>query len=130
MARPPVDIRERKPRPEDAGDIAKAVWELSRETNEGLNRAARDAKPKTSSYTMDPLRDRIILADGTITITLPDAAEADHTEYTVVRTGAAGTVTVDTGGGDINGAATVSLSSQFDTVTVASNGSDYFRTDL
>ena len=136
MARPSVLIRERKPKAEDAEDIARTLWELAKETNEAFNRSVRDAKTKTADYTLDSVKDRIILVDasaGDVIITLPDAAEADHVEYTIVVTGidvGVTDVTVTTGGGNINGSATIVLAALFDTLTAASDSTNYFRTDL
>jgi len=133
MARPQVEIDEQKPAIGDAAATAQSVWELSRAASLGASRSMRDAKTKTAAYTMDPVLDRVILADatgGAFTVTLPDAGEADHTEYTVVATVVSGgNVTVATVAGNINGAATVVLGTQYHGVTVASDGSNYFRTD-
>jgi hypothetical protein len=63
-------------------------------------------------------------------VTLPDAAEADHVEYTVVAIDVtSGNVTVATGGGNINGGATVVLGTQYHSLKVASDGTNYYRTD-
>ena len=131
MPRPPIEYREERPSVGDHADVARGVTETSRNLNELANRTARDVKTKTSAYTMDPLLDRIIFATGTTTITLPDAAEADFVEYVVVKTDAGGTtVTVDTGGGNINGAGSVGITTQHESVRVASDGTNYFRTDI
>ena len=64
---------------------------------------------KTANYSM-ATTDGIILASGTITITLPNAAAAGEAgrQYAVTNTGT-GTVTVNTAGGNINGAASETL---------------------
>ena len=130
MPRPPIDTQEYKIQPDDKAGIAKAINELSLLLSLQSNRLARDAKTKTASYTMDPLSDRVILASGTITITLPDAAEADHTEYTVVNIGS-GVITVATiGSGTINGLTTLGITLQYNGVTVSSDGTNYYRTDI
>jgi len=108
--------------------MAQSIHELSQYP---IHRAYRDVKTKSAAYTLDPELDRVILASGSTTITLPDAANADFVEYTVVKTDAGGTtVTVDTIAGNINGAASVGITTQYQSITVASDGSNYFRTDI
>ena len=132
MAQPDVIVQEQKPGPEDLGATAQSVWELSLDGDAAFRRSMRDVKTKAAAYTMDATADRIILASGTTTITLPPAADADHTEYTVVRTGVA-TISVTTGGGTINGvnviAVPLTLTTIYHSVTVASDGTNYYRTD-
>ena len=130
MGRPNVHIQEQKPRPGDERAIAQAIWELS---TYPIERAYRGVKTVTAAYTMDPVRDRVILADGSagaFQVTIPSAAEADHVEYTVVAIDVTGNITVAATSGNINGAANVVLGTQYLTITVVSDGSNYFRTDL
>jgi hypothetical protein len=70
----------------------------------------------------------IVLASnaGGMTVNLP--APKANAKVTVVNTGAAGTVTVDTPGAEtINGAANVALATQFSKVTVVSDGTNWFE---
>lgn len=61
-----------------------------------------------------------------VDVTLP-APTADA-KVTVVNTGAAGTVTVDTPGAEtINGAATASLTAQYSVVRLVSDGTNWFE---
>jgi hypothetical protein len=67
------------------------------------------------------------------TITLPNPSEADYTEYVVVliaNHGTPNTLTVDGGDGNINGSGTVTTQTPFISIRVASDGSNYFRTDI
>ncbi len=113
--------------------MARAISEMGIELNVALNRAARNVKTVTAAYTMDPIADRIIFADatgGAFTVKYPDAGEADHTEYTVVRiNGGANAVTVGTVSGNINGSATVTLGTQYHGCAAASDRTNYIRTD-
>ena len=65
---------------------------------------------------------------GAVTITLPDAAEVTpDTPFTVKRTTAgANGLTVQTGGGNIDGAATKSMPTQYDKFTFVSDGTNYW----
>ena len=65
---------------------------------------------------------------GSVTITLPDATEVTpDTPFTVKRTTAgANTLTVATGGGNIDGAATKSMPTQYDKFTFVSDGTNYW----
>lgn len=126
MSQPEIDFIQRHPGPDNLPAIARAIGEL---TEYPISRVYMGVKVKTGAYTLDPLRDRIILANGTFTITLPDAASADHVEYVIVNIGA-GTVTVATVAGNINGSATIVNNTQYKSVRVASDGTNYFRTDI
>ena len=65
---------------------------------------------------------------GNVTITLPNAADVTpDTPYIVKRTTAGvNTLTVTTGGGNIDGAATKSMPTQYDTFTFVSDGTNYW----
>jgi len=136
MSRPNVDFPLQYP-PADAPDlIARAIQELS---SYQIHRAYRDVKTKTANYTIDPVLDRIILADGTsntVLITLPSAAEADHTEYVIKAINITSAVTVNTvatdgtlDGVDIN-AAPITLNPVYNSIRVCSDGTNWFRTDV
>lgn len=82
---------------------------------------------KTSNYTMLPL-DGIVLANGAITITLPDVASATTVigkRYTVKNIGTA-TVTVAPQSGTIDGAANFSMTVQYSSVDVVTDGTNWF----
>lgn len=65
---------------------------------------------------------------GNVTVTLPDATTVTpDTRFTVKRTTAGvNTLTVDTGGGNIDGAASKSMATQYDKYTFVSDGSNYW----
>ena len=85
---------------------------------------------KTGAYTVVST-DHIILGDasgGAFTITLPAAADHTGREFTVKKIdGSANAVTVDGNSSEtIDGAATYALSSQYSSVTVVSDGSNWY----
>jgi len=84
---------------------------------------------KTSSYTITT-GDQIIIADaasGEINITLPTAVGSTGTYYTVKRINTSNSVTIVTTSSQlIDGGSTVVLSTQYQSVTVVSNGSNWF----
>ena len=74
--------------------------------------------------------DRVILCDATgnsITVSLPSASGITGRVYTIKRIdSSANTVTIDPDGSEtIDGASTYSLSSQWDFVTIVSDGSNW-----
>jgi hypothetical protein len=75
--------------------------------------------------------DRYVLADATsaaVTVTLPSAIGLKGRPFTVVRVNAGNTVTVEGDGSEtISGAANVSLSSQWESVTVISDNANWVR---
>jgi len=75
----------------------------------------------------------VFLCDGSggaFTITLPAAASYLHRLITVKRTSATGTITVDGNGSEtIDGAASVDLTSQYERLTIVSDGANWFRVD-
>lgn len=83
-----------------------------------------------ASYTTSD--EEVVFADssgGAITITLASADATDGNEITVKdSTGSAGTnnITVDTGGETIDGSASVTLSTNWDSVTVVSDGTEWY----
>ena len=82
---------------------------------------------KAANYAMVPL-DGIILASGTISITLPDVSLADVVigkRYTVKNNGT-GTVTVNTVAGTIDGAATLAMAVQYSSVDFVTDGTNWF----
>ncbi len=130
MSRPDVEFPRHRPKAGDNRSIARAISEISLYP---IERLYSTPKTVTAAYTLVVGEDRTIFADatgGAFTVTLPAAADADYVAYTVVATVVSGgNVTVATGGGNINGAATVVLSTQYHSVQAESDGSNYFRTD-
>ena len=89
----------------------------------------KELKTVTTTYLMEP-SDSVILADATggiFTVSLPAVDEAKNQHYSVKKVDAVANVTVDTpDSADIDGASTSVLSSQWDVVTVVSDGTDWF----
>lgn len=131
MARPEIDFREQVIGKKDHRGIVRAIHELSIYP---IHRAYMDVKTKTADYTIDPLLDRVILVDasgGSVTISLPDAADADTVEYVIVAIVTGNDVVVDTvGSANINGSSSVTTSTQYVSIRVVSDGTNYFRTDV
>lgn len=79
----------------------------------------------TAAYAVQPF-DRVILADATaggFTVTLPSAVGRHGQQpLTVKRTSAANNVTVASAGGNIDGAATAVLTTQYASYTFVSDG--------
>ena len=82
---------------------------------------------QTSNYSMQLYPGETVLASGNITVTLPTAVNNSNF-YTVKKTDATGTVvTVNTTSPQtIDGGSTASLKVQYVSVTVVSNGSNWF----
>lgn len=74
--------------------------------------------------------DGVILVDttgGNITVTVPDAATVKGAEIVIKRTTAgANTLTVATGGGNIDGTATISINVQYRAIRIKSDGANYW----
>src|SRR5215213_3298893 len=89
---------------------------------------ASDVRTVTGAVTVRPI-DRVLKANaagGVVTVNLPSAAP-NLVTYTVIKSDATGnTVTIDPAGTEtVNGAATRVLSSQWETVTLKSDGSNW-----
>lgn len=73
---------------------------------------------------------RTLLVDsssGDVTVNLPPAVDGAQYRYTVVKIAAANTVTVQPPSGTVNGAASVSLSSQWERGTYKGDGTNYVQ---
>jgi hypothetical protein len=81
---------------------------------------------KTTAYTM-LVTDALVISSGVTTITLPSAvtAGAGH-KATVKREDATNATTVGSTAGTIDGASTASLGSNHATITVMSDGANWF----
>lgn len=68
-------------------------------------------------------------SSGAKTMTLPLAAKAEGRSIKFVKTGSSGTIVVDGNGSEtINGSANFTLTAQYDSVEVTSNGTEWFVT--
>ncbi len=84
---------------------------------------------KTSNYPA-VVGDLVILANatsGNVTITIPDATLVSSSQYIVKRIdGSANTLTVDTGGGTIDGSSSITIPRQYVSVHLVSDGTNWF----
>ena len=80
----------------------------------------------TTTYTAN-LGDGVLLcASGTYTVTLPTASSSYGKRFVIKKKAAAGTITVATSGGDIDGSATASISTSYGFLAVISDGTQYW----
>jgi len=79
---------------------------------------------QTANYTIAST-DSTILANGAITITLPSASGITGRQYTIKNISTS-TVTVASNGGTIDGSTTLSLTSEYEAITVQSNGTNWY----
>jgi biopolymer transport protein ExbD len=64
---------------------------------------------------------------GSITITLPAVANADNRTYTIIKTDAANTLTIDGDGAEtINGSATQAYTDNYARITLICDGTEWF----
>lgn len=78
----------------------------------------------TAAYTV-PIGMAVVLANGTFTVTLPDAALHSGRQINVKNIGT-GTITVAGGGDNIDGATTAVIGTQWASITVVSNGTQWY----
>lgn len=87
--------------------------------------AAPTVTSKTAAYSMKST-DRVVLASGTFTVTLPPVASAiPGRPYTVKNIGT-GTVTVAPASGTVDGAASFVMSVQYSSVDAVTDGTNWF----
>jgi hypothetical protein len=124
----PTDFPELFPSPDSPREMAEGISELSRFR---IARAFTHVVTVTAAYTIDAERDRIVLADatgGAFAVTLPAAANSDAAFYGVKAIDVSGgAVTVDGDGAEtIDGAASVVLVTQYQSVFVMSDGTQWW----
>lgn len=71
--------------------------------------------------------DHFAICDGTIALAIPSASSVTGREYVVKQIGAAGTVTITPNSGNIDGAASRELTSQYEVVRLVSDGSNFWE---
>lgn len=83
-----------------------------------------------SPYTLDIDATRFLLCDdtsGAITVNLPAVATYPNRVVTITKLSASNSVTIDGNASEtINGATTLVLSGQYDSVTIANNGTAWY----
>ena len=103
-------------------------WDGSNWVNDKLN-----VVNKTAAYTAT-LADDFITVDtssGSVTVTLPAVATTTGHEYNIVKITAANTLTVDAAGAElINGATTITTTTQWATIRLVSNGTYWVASTL
>jgi hypothetical protein len=100
-------------------------------TKAKLATAARDptADAKSADFTAALTKDNYTVdsSSATVTMTLPAASTASGHEYTVTKTSASNTVVLDGNSSEtINGATTLTLYEQYETVTIWCDGSAWY----
>lgn len=101
-------------------------------TKAKLATAARDptTSSKSADFTADLTVDNyyVTTAGGAVTMTLPAASTADGHEYTVTKTNSGtNTLTIDGNSSEtINGATTLVMYEQYETVKIYCNGTEWF----
>lgn len=78
-----------------------------------------------ATYSISDTDFLVLFTANTFTATLPNAADVIGRFYILKNTGA-GIITIDTDGGNIDGAGSIQLASQYDYVQVMSNGTDWY----
>ena len=120
-----IEFRTEAPNPGDEMQTLKAIQEVTRFP---IWRCFQEVTVATESYSLEPERDRVILASdpGTVgvTITLPDPAYADATEYVVRNTDAVTGITVDSVSGTVEGGSLAASAGG----RWATDGTDYWLT--
>lgn len=91
-----------------------------------INLLGRNVVSKSSNYTLT-LNDNICLVTGATTITLPTAVGIQGTKFSIKRMDATNTTTINTTAAQtIDGVTSKTLISQYQSMTVRSDGSNYF----
>jgi hypothetical protein len=108
-------------------ELLLALVEFVRRSDDNVNYLL---KPRIvsidSAYSATDL-DSTILADGTLTITLPEADTVEGKHLSIKNVGT-GTITIDGAGSEtIDGATTLGLSSQYDSVIIHCDGSNWYK---
>jgi len=124
----PTDFPELFPQPDDPIKMSEGISELSRFR---IHRLFYRVRTVTAAYTIEPEVDKVILVDasgGPITITLPTAANSDSVFYCVKALDVSGgNVTIDGDGAEtIDGAATITLNVQYQSVFIISDGTQWW----
>lgn len=86
-----------------------------------------DVVSKTQSFNVLNT-DRAVLLNGAITGTLPDAATATNVVFSFTKISAGGAATIaGSGGQTINGSSTYTLAGQYDSISIMSDGANWWR---
>lgn len=99
-------------------------------TNHFNKSFARSAVSKTTTYTLTEDDYRVFgdASGGDFTLTLPTAVGITGREYNIINIGATGNVTIDGDGTEtISGSTTLTLTAQWQSVVITSDGSNWIR---
>ena len=106
-----------------ATDLNNELDNLRRDINKYVGKTVITSAEAALTLTAD---NDAVFCDGTFTVTLPMASSSDGNNYLIKNIGS-GVITVDGNGSDtIDGAATQSLSSQYDFIAIVSDGTEWF----
>jgi len=106
-------------------ELTMALKSMADKFEERINFSTRPPyKSVTSAYSVTD-NDSIVLADGTFAVTLPSVKPSENRCITVKNTGT-GTITVTAQSGEnIDGSNTYAMASQYDTVQIISDGTNW-----
>lgn len=106
-------------------DLTMALESIMNKIDEGLTYTTRPpTRTVTAVYTVVD-NDSIVLASGTFAVTLPSVKPSKDRLITIKNTGS-GTITVTAQSGEnIDGSNTYAMASQYDTVQLISDGTDW-----
>jgi hypothetical protein len=121
----PIELPISTPKPEDARSIAEAVTDLSRFR---IQRLFLLPKAVSAAHTLAPEEERVLLVTtgaSNLTVTLCPASSADAVEYVIkkVDSGAGFVVVARAGSDTIDGATSVTLTTQYEVLRLCSDGS-------
>jgi hypothetical protein len=97
---------------------------IEQQINRGADGYLYTTTSVTGAYSAN-LNDSIILANGTFTVTLPDAEQCKDKRY-VVKNSGVGTITIASSAGNIDGAANIVLSVTMESVDLVSDGTNWW----
>ncbi|RLC88227.1 MAG: hypothetical protein DRJ03_03520 [Chloroflexi bacterium] len=111
-------------------DLRIAIEEFMRRVEDNVNYLLfPQLVSVTAAYTATDLDSAIIVdaTSGAVTVTLPDAATVDQKILTIKKIDNSNNVTVDGNGSQtIDGSATQVLSTQYEALTIQSDGSNWY----
>lgn len=109
-----------------AHDISEGTYDYHTDpTNPPVTQLAPLVTVSTNT-TLDATHYIVIVSNGS-TITLPTAASIAGKQYNIIRSGTSNVLINTTGGQTISGDASLTLTAQWDSVVVVSNGSNWIR---
>lgn len=118
------------PQDQKEADLFLAIKTYMDENNNAVESLLkRPSDTKTAAYTING-SDYLVLGDstaGSFTITLPPAGKHKGQKFIIKQVGTANSVTVDGGSINIDGATTFTLTTQYDSVAIISDGNQWWK---